>query len=320
VRLRGPGDLVQAVPYLLGFTGLSDDLALVATRDYLTVLTVRTDLAALTAGNLWPAAGAALTSAQASAVHLVAYPACPLTDAALRALHAHLVGAVAARPAGIEAGRVVTVAQGRWWAHDVAGPAPQGPGTPMADDPALTLGLSVAHGVPAASRAHVVATIARHPDPVLAQVQACLSGLPGRGQAQRLALARDALARRTARPLEWAIPEAAGVLDALQDRRVRDHLLVVCDHEHAAWTWSALLPYAPRRWRPPVATLTAFAAHQRGEGLLARAAVTGALTADPGYALARMFSQVLDLGLTPHQVRDNLLVPAAAELAATPPT
>ena len=84
VRLHGPGDLVQAVPYLLGFTGLCDDLALVATRDYLTVLTVRTDLGALAAGALWSATGAALASAQAGAVHLVAYPASPVTDAALR--------------------------------------------------------------------------------------------------------------------------------------------------------------------------------------------------------------------------------------------
>ena len=230
------------------------------------------------------------------------------------------MAAVAARPAGIEVGRVVTVAQGRWWAHDVTGPAPQGPGTPIVDDPALTLGLSVAHGVPAASRAHVVATIGHHPDPVLAHVQTHLRALPGRGPAQRLALARQALARRTARPIEWTIPEAADVLDAVTDRTVRDHLLVVCDHEHAAWTWSTLLPYAPRRWRAPVATLTAFAAHQRGEGVLARAAVTEAVTADPDYALARMFTQVLDLGLTPRQVHDDLLAPAAAELAATPTT
>jgi hypothetical protein len=318
IRLRGPAGLVQAVPYLLGYTSLSDDLVLVGTRDHVTVLTVRVDLRALAAGHLWTATGHALASAGATAVHLVAYPPVgEVTDLTLATLHAHLIAANATRPPTLTIAHIATTGSGRWWAHDLTGPAPAGPGTPIIDDPSLTLGLSVTHGVPATTRDRLVDSVTRHQQPVLDLVEHALRALPrGRTRTGRRRLADAALRRRQARPVDWTIPEAAAILDALTDKEIRDHLVVRCDAEHASWTWISLVPYAPDAWRAPVATLAAVAAHQRGDGLLARAAIDQALAADPGYQLAALFSRVLDLGLTPTQVKENLLAPAAAELAA----
>jgi hypothetical protein len=316
IRITGPGDLAQALPYLLGHTGLADDVVLLATRGRRTVLTLRLDLAALAAGVLWSATVAeALTAAQADHVHVIAYPVGPVTDATLATLHTDLVIAAAARPKPLDIAHVVTVADGTWWAHDLHAAAPAGPGTPIVANPTLTLGLTVGYGAPAPSRAHAVSVLDRHPDPVLAHVEALIAGIGPRETTTRTQAAQTALARRIDRSLDWSLPEAADVLDALTDRHTRDLLVVQSHHQHAWWTWSTLLPYAPRRWRAPVATMVAFAAHQRGNGLLAGAAVDQALDADPSYALAQMFAQVLKLGLTPAQVRDDLLAPAAAELA-----
>jgi hypothetical protein len=291
-------------------------VVLLATRGRRTVLTLRLDLGALAAGALWSATVAeALIAAQADHVHVITYPVGPVTDATLATLHTDLVIAAAARPRPLGIAHVVTVADGTWWVHDLHAPAPAGPGTPIVDNPALTLGLAVGYGAPAPSRAHAVSVLDRRPDPVLTQVKSLIARIGPRGTTTRTQAARAALARRTDRPLDWNLPEAADVLDALTDRHTRDVLVVRSHDQHAWWTWSSLLPYAPRGWRAPVATMVAFAAHQRGDGLLAGAAVHQALDADPSYALARMFAQVLNLGLTPAQVRDDLLAPAAAELA-----
>ncbi|HEY6793511.1 MAG TPA: hypothetical protein VI248_02385 [Kineosporiaceae bacterium] len=93
VSLRGAPALVQAVPYLLGYADLGDDLVLIATREHLTVLTVAVDLDALPDAHLWTAITPALERAGAAVVHLVAYPATPVNDARLAGLHAAFVAA-----------------------------------------------------------------------------------------------------------------------------------------------------------------------------------------------------------------------------------
>jgi Domain of unknown function (DUF4192) len=67
--------------------------------------------------------------------------------------------------------------------------------------------------------------------------------------------------------------------------------------------WSTLLPYAPQERLAPVATLLAIIAHQRGDGVLAGAALDKALAADPRYSLAGLFQQILRAGITPTAVK-----------------
>jgi hypothetical protein len=320
VNLAGPDAIVQAVPYLLGHAGLHEDLVVVCTRNHRHALVLRVGLTHLGTAALWARTADAMAAAGTEAVYLVAYPAGPVTDTTLAHLHTAFDCAAVLRPPHLKISRAITTADGRWWEHDLTGPAPAGPGTPVTDDPAVTLGLSIGFGVPARDRDQILATLAAHPEPVLRQVHQAIDGLPkARTRDQRRRAAHQALAARAARPVSWQIPEAAAVLDALTDSWVRDELVVVSDRQHAAWTWSTLLPYAPPRWLAPVATLTAVAVHQRGDGILARAAIDRALQADPGYRLAGMFRQVLDLGLTPQAVRDNLLTPVAQELAGQQP-
>jgi hypothetical protein len=315
VRLTGAADLITTVPYLIGHTGLADDLVIVAQSGSRVVLTVRVDLAALTAGALWTSALAALTQAGARTVHLIAYPAGPVTDATLRGLHPVLAAACAARAPGLDVERVLTVSGDRWWAHDpTSGDAPQGPGTLVPDNPGLTLQLALGYGVPAASRGHAIAVLDPHPDPVRARVGHLLRHLPPATRQQRSAVVDAAHAARTDRPTGWRLEEAAAVLDAITDVTVRDLALAHLGSEAAWWVWSTLLPYAPQVHVAPAATLLAIAAHQRGDGVLAGAAVDKALAADPGYSLAGLFQQILRAGITPTAVKD-LITDAVEELS-----
>jgi hypothetical protein len=217
VRLTGAADLITTVPYLIGHTGLADDLVIVAQSGSRVVLTVRVDLAALTAGALWTSALAALTQAGARTVHLIAYPAGPVTDATLRGLHPVLAAACAARAPGLDVERVLTVSGDRWWAHDpTSGDAPQGPGTLVPDNPGLTLQLALGYGVPAASRGHAIAVLDPHPDPVRARVGHLLRHLPPATREQRSAVVDAAHAARTDRPTGWRLEEAAAVPAALR--------------------------------------------------------------------------------------------------------
>ncbi|HEY6793512.1 MAG TPA: DUF4192 family protein, partial [Kineosporiaceae bacterium] len=201
----------------------------------------------------------------------------------------------------------------------MSAPPPAGPGLPVTEDSALTLSLSLAHGAPAATREHLLAPLRPHPASVLNSVATAIAALPRASRDEALERVTRALHRRRHRPQGWSVAEAADVLDALTDLAVRDQMVLCSPEPHTAWTWLSLLPFAPTGWRAPVGTLAALAAHQRGDGVTARACVQRALNADPGYRLARMVSQVLDLGLTPAQVRTNVLEPAARQMDHGPP-
>jgi hypothetical protein len=316
VRLNGPADLVATVPYLIGHTGLADDIVIVAQSGPRVVLTVRVDLTALTAGALWTSALPALANAGARTINLIAYPAGPLTDATLRGLHQALAAACAARPPGLDVERVLTVSGDRWWAHDpTSANAPHGPGTVMPDNPGLTLQLALGYGVPAASRDHAVAVLDPHPDPVRSRVRHLIRHLPPATREQRSAVVDAAHAARADRPTGWRLEEAAAVLDAVGDVTVRDLALAHLGDDAAWWVWSTLLPYAPQERLAPVATLLAVAAHQRGDGVLAGAALDKALAADPRYSLAGLFQQILRAGITPTAVKE-MINDAVAELTA----
>jgi hypothetical protein len=314
VRLRGAGDLVAAVPYLLGHTGLADDIVLVAQAGATVVLTVRVDLAALTAGALWTSTVRALANAGARTVHLIAYPAGPVSDATLRGVHADLAAAHAACPPALDVDRVLTVSGDRWWAHDLTSATPpHGPGSVVVDNPGLTLHLALGYGVPAASRDQAVAILDPHPAPVRAQVHQLLRALPAATRQQRSGVVDAAHAAREHRPTGWRLDEAAAVLDAVTDLHVRDLALAHIADPAGWWVWSTLLPYAPDPWVAPAATMLAVAAHQRGDGVLANAAIAKALAVDPAYGLAGLFDQILRIGVTPTVVKD-MITGAVAEI------
>ncbi|MCD5316150.1 DUF4192 family protein [Kineosporia babensis] len=307
--------MTHALPLILGIEHLSDDLVLLATKRGANVLTARTDLSALSERLVWLSVQHALIKAGAEQVHVVAYPAGPVTDQVLKDLHAHLMHLAEKTPAGLELGWVITGANGRCWLHDVAGSAPAGPGTAVREEPQTALALKVARGVPAASRADIDAATRPLPPTILAKVSAAIEALPAdMFPAQARTDVLRALERRRERPLAWTASEAASVLEGLRDVSVRDEMVLLSDEVHTTWTWSTLLPYAPLRWVAPVATLAAFSAYQHGHSILARSALNRALHADGGYPLARFLMQALDVALSPEDIRVNILRPAAGRL------
>ncbi|MFL1381972.1 MULTISPECIES: DUF4192 domain-containing protein [unclassified Nocardiopsis] len=69
--------------------------------------------------------------------------------------------------------------------------------------------------------------------------------------------------------------------------------------------WAHLVRHLPDRWRAAPAALTAVAAWQQGDDLLAMAAVETALAADPGYSMAVLMGRALAWGLPVERWRDS---------------
>lgn len=313
VHLNGTSQLIQAVPYLLGHHGLHDDVIILATHHRRTVLTARTDLNLLTDASLWTHTTRALNAADARTIHLIAYPT-RIDDTVLTSLHEAYRTLAATSPTGLVLAQTLTVCEGSWWTHNLHAPAPHGPGTPLVTDDALDLDLSITHGTPAPSREQVLAALAPHPPTVRTAVRDTINTLAATSHPERLHTATQALQRRSARPMPWTIHEAANVLAALQDVIVRDTMALDCTAEHASWTWTTLLPYAPTTHTAPVATLAAMTAHQNGNGILTHACLQRALDTDPHYRLAQLFRQALHHALTPEDIRHAVLAPSRQDM------
>ncbi|CAL9559250.1 hypothetical protein SUDANB121_04616 [Nocardiopsis dassonvillei] len=69
--------------------------------------------------------------------------------------------------------------------------------------------------------------------------------------------------------------------------------------------WAHLVRHLPDRWRAAPAALTAVAAWQQGDEVLAMAAVETALAADPGYSMAVLMGRALAWGLPVERWRDS---------------
>jgi hypothetical protein len=66
--------------------------------------------------------------------------------------------------------------------------------------------------------------------------------------------------------------------------------------------WTQVIRTVPAAFAAAPATLLAFAALARGDGALAGVALERALSADPGYTMALLICQAIDVGMTPAQV------------------
>ena len=108
----------------------------------------------------------------------------------------------------------------------------------------------------------------------------------------------------------------------LADIRVRDDAWARMDTAHRdahGRLWTDVLRCADVEFLAPVASLLAFTAWQAGNGALAAMAVDRALTADPGYSMAKLLAGAIEAVLPPSAAR---LPMSPAEVAATyaPPT
>ncbi len=319
LRLRTPADVVEAVPYLLGFHPRNSlvALSLRGLRQRLG-LVLRCDLPPPESRHLVAACAAAHLAADGASQAVVAVyaggdglaaldPHRPLVDALDRAL----------REQGIGLHEALYVADGRWWSFFCVAACCPAEGTPLVFHPDSPVARAArAWGLQAlADRDAVAARL----EPVTGAeaealaaafktVKAELAGRLSTGsgvQALReesLSLLRRAVRRMLQGGESFQAREVARLVLGLEDHAVRD--------QAAEWRYGRYGAAALRLWlllarraTPPhdlvPLTLAALAVYSSGDGVLARIAVERALERDPDYRLACLVRDVLDQGVHP---------------------
>ncbi|WP_367130797.1 DUF4192 domain-containing protein [Saccharothrix sp. HUAS TT1] len=329
-RLREPGELIAAVPHLLGFHP-SDSIVVVLVRDHAVAVTLRVDLPPPGAvGRAVERITAPLTACGADEAAVVVIgggsgdppehlPHSALVDRVDDLLHAagvSLLTAVWSR----------ATAKGETWFdyHDVgtSGAVPDPASTPFAAASA------VEGHITHASRAAMGELLAPDPPSALSRRAALLNRLavddvqpddtvPPRHR--ELVHAEVVRAATRKRPL--TDEEVADLAHALSNPLVRDSSLAYCVGEHARGAevlWTELTRACPAPERAEPATLLAFCAYIKGLGSLAALALDRAEEAYPGHRLAELLRSALDTGLTPDDIRE-LAERAAVTDWANPP-
>jgi hypothetical protein len=309
--LRSLGDLLAAVPYLLGFHP-TDSLVLLTLRDRRVVFQVRADLpvpaevpevvARLTELAIRQASTSAvvLGYGQGSQVTPVVLALCPALESA-----------------GVTVLDALRVADGCYWSYLCTEPGCCPPeGRPYdGSGTAIAAEAVVAGCVALPSREE----LARRLDPVDGPDRAAMTEATRRAD-ERLAALVEGAPKDPAEALLRAGRSAV-------DRAVRRQRAgMPLDDDELAWL-SAMLVYLPvrdhawesvggdlgthvslwtevvRRCDPELvaapATLLAFAAWRAGEGALASIALSRAVDVDPGYQMARLLGRALSGGLSP---------------------
>lgn len=302
--IRDAGDLVSAVPYMLGFHP-SDSLVAVGCGGPRDSCALRYDL------SLPPPAARHL--AEVLSFHgfetamLVGYGprerVAPAVELAERAL----------RSAGIRVHEAVRVHGGRFW----TAPFEDGEGSVLTTT-ALAAQAVLEGLVALPDREGLAATVAPLPDPVRARVLRETALVGGKVPvAEGLALVRGLAAElERGEPLP-SVPRIARLAVALSELRVRDEAWVRIDPgslpRHKEF-WRHVL----RRTAPPLlaapASLFAYCAFVSGEGGLANLALDLALEADPGYSMALLLREAIASGMHPSAATIRL---TPEELAAS---
>jgi len=326
LRLSSPGDLVEAVPYLLGYHP-SDSMVALALRGSRrrVVFTMRLDLPQPGEGDiatpLAQSVGDYLAHAKADQAVLVVYgdtgdvldglPHSGFIEAATRAL-------VRRRIAVIEA---LYVGAGRWWSYtcDLPTCCPS-EGTPITTDGCSTVAAT-------ATYAGMVALPNREAVEKILEPEGFLAGA---GMAQALARADEALTAQVIdrRSIEVLRAETRALLtDAVDSEPVLSddaaaRLIVgiediVVRDECCEWAGTERARPAQRLWVQlarraapgydivPLA-LVGWFAWRDGDSTLARIAVDRCLRSDPGYSLARLLQEALDFAVNPAALSTKL--------------
>ncbi len=330
-RLRDPGDLIAAVPHLLGFHP-SDSIVVLVVRDHDVTMTLRVDL---------PPPGVPhrvtdqLTAPLArcrgdDAVVVVIgggagdppedLPHDTLVDELDDALHAADV------PLLLAVWTRATAMGERWFDYHDAGT------TGTVPDPSSTVlaAASAADGhVTYPSREAMGDLLAPDPPEALSRRTALLNRLaaddphpedvvPGRHRD----LVHAEVLRAASRKRPLTDEEVADLAHALSNPLTRDASLAHCIGEHARSAevlWIELTRACPAPERAEPATLLAFSAYIKGNGAMAFMALDRAEEANPAHRLTRLLRAALKAGLPPDQIR-HLAERAAATDWTNPPT
>ena len=322
-RISGPTELLQAVPYLLGFHP-RHSLVLVGLHDGRLVVTARLDLRDAHEADVLAHTLSALVRGGASTAIAAVYGE---LEPEARSGFAELVRLVAA-DAGCDLVEVLLVTDGRWWSLLCAEPGccpPEGRELPAAPSAFAT----------AAAYDGVVAfpdrtALAEQLEPLPAEVREALDPLlcaeeqararavtDDRGERYERALKRAmfAAARASDEP-EWRAPDDDTVARfgaALMISGVRDPVWLAVD----GWRidgrplWRELARRLPGPYAAWPLFLFGWASWRAGNGALAGMAAQRAVAADPKCSAADLLLAALSYGVDPRQM-PKLRLPRSA--------
>jgi hypothetical protein len=312
--LTRPGELIAAVPAMLGFVP-EKSLVLVTIEHGCLGCAMRADLCDDLLGLAIQMAEVAAASRPERAVLVIvdeAGASCRMCNDEYRELSAAVTEALNERGIELWAAHVVDriAVGGRWHCADGSG------NSGMVDDPSSSpmAAAAVLEGRP----------LYAHRDELLEFVAVTEPGRAA-GLSRLIQLATHAGGDRPAaaarRDVEHAMHAATTIADggllsdddvarlacALTDPRVRDtmYALAVGSAGHEAEAlWALMVRVLPDPSRVEALVLLAFSAYSRGDGPLAGISLGEALRANPEHRMARMLDQALQTGMRPQQIRE----------------
>jgi hypothetical protein len=315
-RISGPGELLQAVPYLLGFHP-HDSLVLIGLDDGRLVVTARLDLADADAPGVVAHTLEAMVRGGSSSVLAAIYDDSATAEWPAVVGRADLVGSAA--QAGCLLLEILLVTDGRWVSLLCAEPSccPD-EGHPLPTEPSAFAAAATFDGVVALpDRAALEAGL----DPLPAADCDALSPLIAAAENAAVGAALNHSARRLERSIKRAIFAAARESDepgwrgpdaetvarfgaALSRIALRDAVWTAVDNARLDGRplWRELARRLPSPYSAAPLFLFGWAAWRSGDGTLAGIAAERAVASDPHYSAADLLLAALSHGIDPRRL------------------
>jgi len=327
-RISGPGELLQAVPYLLGFHP-SQSLVLIGLHAGRLAVTARLDLRDAERGGVPHALDAMIRGGSSSFVAVVYDDDAVPGD--LRLLPwAELAGRIHLEiaEAGADVLDVLLVSCGRWWSFTcTSADCCPADGQELPDTPSAFAAAATYQGVVALpDRTALEAVLAPLPeaerqamDAALAEAEqaAVRESLAGRGRRWEVSVKRALFkAARASGAAGWAGPGdhvAVRFGAALAVTRVRDAVWMAVDDRRLDGRplWRELGRRLPSPYDAPALFLFGWAAWRAGDGALAGIAAERAVGSDPHYSAADLLLAAVTSGVDPRRL-PRLRMPRSA--------
>ena len=320
-RIVGPAELVQAIPYLLGFHP-RQSLVLVGLAGGALVVTARLDLADARTGGVVHETVAAMCRGGTEDIVGAVYDEPGAAEGAdPRVAHYEFADIVedSAATAGCSVLDVLLVLGERWWSLTCAsGVCCPTDGRPALAEPSAFAAAATYAGVVALPDR---AAVERLLDPLPEDTRAALRPALAHYEDDIVTAARAGVARRQERSCKRALfaaaraavdPGWAGVSDA--DVARFGAALVHVSLRDAAWMavddgrldgrplWRELARRLPSPYNAPPLFLFGWVSWRSGDGALAGIAAQRAVASDPGYSAADLLLAALHRGLDPRRL------------------
>lgn len=317
LRLGGPADLLQAVPYLLGFHPAAS-LVVVGLNGGRLIVTVRLDLADLADPRVLPDAVDAVRRGGSRELVGVVYAEC--RPAAHERLPWHGVAEAlenAAAATGCAVIDALLVSGGRWWSYSCAQTdccPPEGRALPE-QTTVIEAAATYAGLVALPDRAALAAVLEPLPEPQRER----LSPLVEQYEQAAFQAALDGRAARYERSVKRALfaaarhADTAGVAAMLPDEEVARFGVALCGYpvRDSLWMavddgrvdgrplWRELARRLPAPYDAAPLFLFGWCSWRAGSGAIAGIAAEQAVRSDPGYSAADLLLAALARGLDP---------------------